>query len=155
MPRDIMNMLRVSVRTYMRDFPELNRLLDHEEENSKEQQEFAIQMALDWINSIPPLSQYSLNRFPYLNWLIRAASLTLAESLLFQLERNDTTTQDPGGVMVSENQLKFLTQRIDRTKALLAQEIRNGKAAAQLNAALGASCGVESPFGISGNTEDL
>lgn len=146
-PRAVEQMLLTAVQFYMRDFPQLNRLLDFKEEHSKDQRSFAVDMALDWANSIPPLSSYTRGNFPFRSLLVKAAAFHLLESLVFQLERNDNTTQDPGGVILSENQLKIILTRLDRLKLQLTQEIRNSKAAAQLLSALGGSVGVGSPFG--------
>jgi hypothetical protein len=86
------------VRMFMRDYPELNRLIAGEE-SSNRQIVWAIMDALDDFNSTPPFTQFGLNDFPSKSLLIRAVVCSLLESIGLLQTRNYLQFSD-GGIQV-------------------------------------------------------
>ena len=88
-----------ALRLMLRDYPELNRLIDGYE-SSPRFLAWALVDALDDINNTPPsLGQFTLDTFPYASLLIRGAAANVIESVgLLQL-RNHLPFSD-GGIQV-------------------------------------------------------
>lgn len=86
------------VRLYMRDYPELNRLIQGEE-HSNRLIAWAIIDAIDDFNSTPPLTNLGLNNFPSRSLLLRGTVINLMESLGLLMTRNHLTFSD-GGIQV-------------------------------------------------------
>lgn len=86
------------IRAFMRDYPELNRLITGEE-HSDRLIAWAILDALDDFNTTPPITQIQLNRFPSRHILLRGAVISLLESLGMLMTRNQLTFSD-GGIQV-------------------------------------------------------
>jgi len=87
------------VRLYLRDFPELNRLISGEE-SSDRMIAWAVIDALDDINNSPPLiSKYQIENFPYRSLLLRGTVLSLLESVGIFQTRNQLSFSD-GGIQV-------------------------------------------------------
>lgn len=89
------------VRTYLRDYPELNRLIAGEE-SSNRQIVWAIMDALDDFNSTPPFTGFSLANFPSKSLLLRATVIGLLESIGLLQTRNQLSFSD-GGIQVGIN----------------------------------------------------
>jgi len=88
-----------TVRMYMRDYPELNRLISGTE-HSNRQIAWAILDALDDWNSTPPLiSRVGLSTHPSSRLLLRATAIALLESVGILQTRNNLTFSD-GGIQV-------------------------------------------------------
>ena len=88
------------IRNYLRDFPQLNRLI-RGEETSNRMIAWAVVDALDDINNSPPLiSHYQLSTFPYPGLLWRGAVITILESVGLLQTRNQLSYAD-GGIRVS------------------------------------------------------
>lgn len=97
-----MNEMIAYVRLYMRDFPELNRLIAGYE-NSPRMIAWAIVDALDDWNTTPPLiGNISIENFPGRHLLARGAVIALLESVAMLQMRNQLTFSD-GGITVSVN----------------------------------------------------
>ena len=88
------------IRLYLRDFPELNRLIKGEE-TSDRMIAWAVVDALDDFNSTPPfIGSYGLSNFPSTSLLREGATIRILESVgLLQL-RNQMNYSD-GGITVS------------------------------------------------------
>lgn len=88
-----------TVRLFMRDYPELNRLIQGEE-HSNRIISWAILDALDDFNTTPPLiNGYQLDNFPSKSLLLRGTVISLLESLGQLMTRNQLTFSD-GGIQV-------------------------------------------------------
>jgi len=95
-----MNQIIIMVQEYMRDAPELNRLIQGQE-SSPRQIAWAVLDALDYYNSTPPfMGRVSLHNFPSMHLLLRLAVATLLESISLLQARNHLTFSD-GGITVS------------------------------------------------------
>ncbi len=88
-----------TIRTFLRDFPELNRLI-RGVESSNRLIYWAIDDAIDDWNTTPPLiGAASIANFPSKRLLIRGATITLLESVGLLQTRNHLTFSD-GGIQV-------------------------------------------------------
>lgn len=86
------------VRSFMRDYPELNRLIAGVE-SSNRQIVWAIFDSLDDFNSTPPFTNHDINSFPSKSLLIRATVCSLLESIGLLQTRNHLQFSD-GGITV-------------------------------------------------------
>ena len=89
------------VRTFIRDYPQLNRLIAGEE-SSNRQIMWAILDALDDFNTTPPFTRHTLYSFPSRSLLVRATVITLLESVGLLQTRNHLQFSD-GGIQVGIN----------------------------------------------------
>ena len=89
------------VRSFFRDYPELNRLIAGSE-HSNRQIVWAIMDALDDFNSTPPFTVFGINDFPSKSLLIRATACSLLESVGLLQTRNHLQFTD-GGITVGIN----------------------------------------------------
>ena len=97
-----MNEMVQYVRTYTRDFPELNRLCQGYE-SSPRMIAWAIIDALDDWNTTPPfLGSVDITNFPSRHLLCRGAVISLVESVALLQMRNQISFSD-GGISVSVN----------------------------------------------------
>ena len=88
-----------TVRLYLRDYPELNRLI-RGVEHSDRMIAWAIADAIDDWNSTPPLiPPAQLTNFPSKSLLLRGAVISLLESIGLLMTRNHLTFSD-GGIQV-------------------------------------------------------
>lgn len=112
-----MNEMIAYVRTYMRDFPELNRLIVGYESNPR-MIAWAIVDALDDWNTTPPfLGPVSLEGFPSKHLLARGAVIALLESVIMLQMRNQLSFSD-GGITVQVNdKAPMLMQFVQLMKA--------------------------------------
>ena len=90
------------VRAYLRDYPELNRLIA-DEESSKRSIATAIIYAVEDFNLDSPLGNYVPESFPSFSLLKLGAAKYLLESLVFLQARNHVTYSDGQGVQVNES----------------------------------------------------
>jgi hypothetical protein len=89
------------VRLFMRDYRELNRLIDGVE-HSNRQIVWAIMDCLDDFNTTPPFTQFTLFTFPSRSLLLRGVACSLLESLGILQTRNHLNFSD-GGLQVGIN----------------------------------------------------
>jgi hypothetical protein len=95
-----MNEIVAMIRLYIRDFPELNRLISGEE-TSDRMIAWAVVDALDDFNSTPPfIGNYGLTNFPSLSLLREATVIRILESVGLLQTRNQMNYSD-GGIQVS------------------------------------------------------
>tara|TARA_Y100000114_G_scaffold157273_1_gene188688 strand:- start:3628 stop:4158 length:531 start_codon:yes stop_codon:yes gene_type:complete len=88
------------VRAKLRDYPELNRLIEGRETSDKEIA-FAIMEAIDDFNTTPPLiGSYNLESFPSMSLLIRGTIINILESVGLLQTRNQMSYSDGQGVGV-------------------------------------------------------
>lgn len=86
------------VRMFMRDYPELNRLIKGEE-HSDRLIAWAVIDALEDFNTTPPMTGYGLSSFPSKHLLLRGTIISLLESVGLLMTRNHLTFSD-GGIQV-------------------------------------------------------
>ena len=88
------------LRQYLRDFPELNRLIDGQE-TSDRMLAWAVIDALDDFNNTPPfIGNHTVGSFPYKSLLLRGAVIAVLESVTMLQMRNQMQYSD-GGITVS------------------------------------------------------
>lgn len=91
-----LNQVVAMIRMYMRDFPELNRLIVGEETNDR-MIAWAVLDAIDDWNSTPPfLGRVGLNNFPSISWLREASVMRILESVALLQTRNQISFSDGG-----------------------------------------------------------
>jgi hypothetical protein len=121
------------VRNFMRDFPELNRLIAGEE-HSDRLIAWAVLDALNDINTTPPLQSFTLDSFPSSHILLRGAVISLLESVGLLQTRNHLTFSD-GGIQVGvsdktpliQSWIQLFTNKYEQKKKdlLIALNIEN------------------------------
>ena len=90
------------VRLFLRDYPELNRLIAGVE-NSNRQIVWAVMDALDdYNNATPPFTHFSVSNFPSRHLLLRGTVISLLESVGLLQTRNQLSFND-GGITVGIN----------------------------------------------------
>jgi hypothetical protein len=87
-----------TVRAFMRDYPELNRLIQGEE-HSNRLIAWAIADAIDDFNTTPPMMSFGLTNFPSKHLLLRGTVINLLQSIGLLMTRNQLTFSD-GGIQV-------------------------------------------------------
>lgn len=123
-----------AVRNFLRDFPELNRLIKGEE-HSNRMIAWAVVDALDDFNSSPPFTGYNLNTFPSKYLLLRGTTISLLESVGLLMTRNHLTFSD-GGIQVGvsdktpliQSWIQLFTNKYEQKKSAMkiALNIENG-----------------------------
>ena len=123
-----------TVRAFMRDYPELNRLIQGEEHSDRLIM-WAVVDALDEFNTSPPLTCYGLADFPSKHLLLRATVISLLESIGLLMTRNHLTFSD-GGIRVGvsdktpliQSWIQLFTNKYEEKKRRLkiAINIENG-----------------------------
>lgn len=90
------------VRTYLSDFPFMNRLLGIEE-SDEDMMELAIDMSIDNFNNAEtPTTSFGLSNFPSLKILIYGAVLEILQAKGILYSRNRLNYSD-GGIQISVN----------------------------------------------------
>jgi hypothetical protein len=92
------NSMVSQIRLFIRDYPELNRLIAGEE-SSNRQIVWAIIDTLDDFNTTPPFTTFSLTNFPSRSVFVRGVVCSLLESIGLLQTRNHLTFSD-GGIQV-------------------------------------------------------
>lgn len=124
------------VRAKMRDYPELNRLIEGHETSDREIA-FAIMEAIDDFNTTPPLiTPYKLENFPSMSLLIRGSIIAVIESIGLLQTRNQMQYSDGQGVSVSVSDkgpmlmswINLFAQSYEQKKFRLKQAINLGTA---------------------------
>jgi hypothetical protein len=155
LPVKLINLIAL-IRAKLRDFPELNRLVEGHETSDREIA-FAIMEAIDDFNTSPPLiGSYSIDNFPSISLLIRGSIINVLESVGLLQTRNQMNYSDGQGVQVGVsdktpmlmNWINLYTQSYEQKKFRLKQAINLGSA---LNGA-----GVPSEYSlVNGYFDDL
>jgi len=100
LPKKLSQLISI-VRIKLRDFPELNRLIEGYETSDKEIALAAFE-AIDDFNTTPPiLETYTLETFPSMSLLIRGTLIYVIESVGLLQTRNHMVYSDGQGVQVS------------------------------------------------------
>jgi hypothetical protein len=89
------------VRSFLRDYPETNRLVAGVE-SSNRQIVWAVADTLDDFNTTPPFTQFTLTNFPSKSLLVRGTVISLLESVGLLQTRNHLSFND-GGIQTAVN----------------------------------------------------
>jgi len=145
-----MNEIVAMIRLYLRDFPELNRLISGEE-TSDRMIAWAVVDALDDFNSTPPfIGSYGLNGFPSTSLLREGAVIRVLESVGLLQMRNQMNYSD-GGITVSiSDKSQFLMQWISMLRASYEQKKQRMKSSLNVELAFEGSGVFSEYFVING-----
>ena len=100
LPKKLVQLIAV-VRTKLRDFPELNRLVEGRETSDREIA-LAIAESVDDFNNTPPLiPNYTIETFPSMSLLMRGSIINIIESVGLLQTRNQMVYSDGEGVTVN------------------------------------------------------
>jgi hypothetical protein len=121
------------VRLYLRDFPELNRLIDGEE-TSDRMIAWAVIDTLDDINNTPPfLGGYTVENFPYRHLLMRGTVLSVLESVGMLQTRNQLSYNDGGISVQASDKAPMIMQWIGMFRTSYEQKKKDFKVAMNLS----------------------
>jgi len=131
------------VRAYIRDFPELNRLISGEE-SSNRMISYCAHLALDEYNTTPPLtSPVSISNFPSRGVLLHLTVIHLLTSVGILHARNRFSYND-GGFSVETEQQETLYQRwIQLLRSQLQGRMQQLKVAKNIEGGWGGGVGSE------------
>ena len=96
------------VRAFIRDFPELNRLISGEE-TSNRLIEYCAHLAVDEYNTSPPLTRHDISSFPSRTILLNLTLIQILTSVGILHSRNRFSYND-GGFSVETEQQETLYQ---------------------------------------------
>jgi hypothetical protein len=124
------------VRMYLRDYPELNRLIDGEE-TSDRMIAWAVIDALDLINNTPPfIGQYTCTTFPMRSLLLRGTVISVLESVGLLQMRNQLNYSD-GGISVSaSDKAPMIMQWLQMLRASFDERLNRWKVASNIAQAM-------------------
>lgn len=138
-----LNAFVAQVRAFMRDYPELNRLIAGEE-SSNRQIVWAVFDALDDYNSTPPFSGNTIRTFPSKSLLVRATVLSLLESIGLLQTRNQLSFSDGGLQVGVSDKTPFIQSWIQLFRNSYEEKKMRMKVAINIESAWGG--GVNSEF---------
>jgi len=133
---------RNSLRAYIKDEQEKNRLLEFQRENTDDDLDLYLNMALGFLNGIPPLiGNYSWGDFPIPSLLLHQATIECLISNGICNARNELTYNN-GGITVKipdgDKYLKHI-QNLIRMTDLELSSYKTIKVALNINAGFGGS----------------
>lgn len=120
---------RKGLRDFLLDFPELNRLLNFNEENNDDKLDLYLNMALGFLNSVPPPTENytDVSAFPIPSLLLHCAVEQCLISNSIHQARNELTYNN-GGISVKIpdgnrylQALTMMSQQINRELEMLRQ----------------------------------
>lgn len=137
---------RTALRAFIKDHDVLNRLLNFENENVDNELDLYLNMAIGFLNSIPPyIGSYSFSTFPIPSLIIHQSSIECLISNGILQARNDLTYNN-GGVTVKVSDGERYVSQLQHLYRAADQGI---KALSQIKIALNISAGfggVYSPY---------
>jgi hypothetical protein len=135
LPKNLLSIIAL-VRAKMRDFPELNRLIEGRETSDREIA-FALMECIDDFNMTPPLlGTFTIDSFPSISLLINGSVINILSSVGLLQTRNHMSYSDGQGIQVSVsdkgpqlmNWMNLFTQNYEQKKFRLKQAINLGNA---------------------------
>lgn len=147
---------REALRSFIKDNASKNRLLNYVQENTDDELDLYLNLAISFLNAIPPLiGDYSYGTFPIPQLLIHQATIECLISNGILNSRNDLTYNN-GGITVrisdGDKYLKHL-QWLTRMTDQAINSLIKVKTALNIEACFG---GVYSPYGyLHGNAASL
>jgi hypothetical protein len=137
-----------ALKDFIKDYPELNRLLKFHEENKGNLLGLYLNMALGFLNSIPPLiASFDFSTFPIPSLLIHQGAIESLISNGICQARNDLTYNN-GGITVKISDKERYLQIIQILSRVTDMEINNFK---QLKVAYNIDNGwggISSPYAV-------
>ena len=130
------------VRNFVRDFPELNRLITGEE-SSDRMIEFCAFLALDEWNTTPPLSTNTFSDFPSRNILLYLTVIQLLTSVGLLKSRNKLVYNDSGFQVQTETQDDSYMRWISLFRSQVDPKVHRLKIALNIAGAFGSGVGSE------------
>lgn len=125
------------VRQYLRDYPELNRLIDGEE-TSDRMIAWSVIDALDDINNTPPLiGSFTVETFPYRHLLMRGTVLAVLESVGLLQTRNQISYSDGGISVNASDKAPMIMNWINMLRGTYEQKKQQFKIAVNIAEAFG------------------
>lgn len=155
LPQKLLNVIAL-VRAKLRDYPELNRLIEGRETSDREIA-FAMMETVDDFNTTPPLiGSFTIENFPSTSLLIRGTIINVLESVGLLQTRNQMSYSDGQGVGVGiSDKTPMLLNWIQLYQGQYEQKKFRLKQALNLNGALNGG-GVPSEYVlINGYFDDL
>lgn len=95
------------LRLFLRDTPELNRLI-RQHESDDDDLTFAIDMAIsDWNSTTPITTVYHIGNFPSLYLLMHGAAIQILKSAGLQQARNELSYNTGGSSFIRSNKTQY------------------------------------------------
>lgn len=121
---------------YLRDQPELNRLIDGEE-TSDRMIAWAVIDALDLINNTPPfIGTYTCASFPMRSLLMRGTVISILESVGLLQMRNQISYSDGGITVSASDKAPMIMQWIQMLRASFDDRLNRWKVATNISQAM-------------------
>lgn len=130
------------VRAFLRDFPELNRIISGEE-SSNRMIEYCTHLAIDEFNTSPPLTSYAISNFPSRSVLLRLTVCQLLTSVGILKSRNRFQYSDGGWSSDTEQQDTSYMNWIQLLRSQTMPHMQNLKIALNIEGGWGAGVGSE------------
>ena len=130
------------VRAFIRDFPELNRLISGEE-SSDRMVKYCIHLALDDWNTSPPLTSHAISSFPSRTILLHLTLIHLLTSVSILHVRNAFAYNDGGFSVQTDQQGREYQNLINLFRSQVEPKIRRVKVAMNISGAWGGGVGSE------------
>jgi hypothetical protein len=112
-----------ALRTYIRDFEFLNRLLDFKEENSDDGLELYLNMAIGYLNIVPPsVGSFGFANFPLPSLLIHQSAIEALVSNGILQSRNDVEYNNAGISLKVDDRQRYLTS-LNALNLLISNEL--------------------------------
>jgi len=146
MPANTLELYRTALRNFIKDKTTLNRLLKYDQENTDDDLDVYINMALGFLNSIPPvLGAYTYASFPIPSLVIHQATIECLISNGIVNARNDLTYNNGGVTVKISDGDRYLRHLVNlyRMTDMEINAFKNLKVAINIDGGFG---GVSSPY---------
>jgi len=137
-----MEQFKSEVRGYIRDFPELNRLISGEE-SSDRMVEYCIWLSIDEWNTTPPVTANVLSDFPSRLILLHLTLCHLLTSVGILKSRNRFTYNDGGFSVQTEEQDTMYSRWIQLLRSQVDPKLMRLKVALNISGGYGGGLGSE------------
>lgn len=137
-----MEQFKSEVRGYIRDFPELNRLISGEE-SSDRMVEYCIWLSIDEWNTTPPVTANVLSDFPSRLILLQLTLCHLLTSVGLLKSRNRFTYNDGGFSVQTEEQDTMYSRWIQLLRSQVDPKLMRLKVALNISGGYGGGLGSE------------
>lgn len=137
---------RESLRSFLKDFEPLNRLIEFKEESTDDLLDLYLNMAYGFLNSIPPyIGNFGWDNFPIPNLLIHQAAIECLISNSIVQARNDITYNNGGVTVKIHDAQRYVTalQMLYRAADMEINSLKQIKVAINIQSGYG---GVSSPY---------
>lgn len=141
-----LNEYRISFKSFIKDIDTLNRLIEFKEENSSAFLDLYLNMALGFLNAIPPyIGPFNYTNFPIPNLIIHQATIECLISNSIVQARNELTYNNGGVTVKIPDGQRYLNvlQILYRATDQEINALKNIKIAINIQTGYG---GVSSPY---------